>query len=171
MDPGAFNRLNMALHRRCFYILFLASLSCSEFHDKNKKGDIPIQVKLVLERGAFHYDKFVLEDTTITYYPSTGFIPVDHDKYRHVSTKAITPDERNTLIQYLVDQGIYDLLNFYPSYSTCSSELKVTFKLNGKVKQTTAEDFKRGCPKVLQFLEHQVVSLHGKGLERIMLPG
>ena len=127
-------------------------------------------VELSLERGAFHYDKFVLKNKTITYYPEKeGQGP--ETAYQEISSKKITTDERDRFINHLLNENIWKMNDSYPELSSCTSSLVIDLKLGKRHKHIIADDFERSCPDLLQFIEKELVRLHGKGLKRIILPG
>ncbi len=128
-------------------------------------------VELIVERGAFHYDKFVLKDTLITFIPTSEITGEGNDKYNHVLEQRISKKERDKLINYIIDNGFFELENTYYSQSSCSSSLKITFKFGDKTKIIVSEDFERECPDLLKHIEKQIIILHDKDLKRISLPG
>ncbi len=83
--------------------------SCSEIKVKeqaNNKGLTPTlqmlkvndysKVILTVERGAFHYDKFILEDTLIRFYPKKKEVKSsEKNKYSKISKQAISSKERD----------------------------------------------------------------------------
>ncbi len=137
----------------------------------NEKGIDYTQVELKIERGAFHYDKFVLADTTITFFPSLDGFKSEFDKYNRISKQRISKENRDKLIRHLIDNDIFDLNEVYPCSASCSSGLIVTLNINNRTKKIICDDFKLDCPALMQFIEQEILRLHGKNLKRIMLPG
>ncbi|WP_282087476.1 hypothetical protein [Aquimarina algiphila] len=148
--------------------------SCSKTVEK-KDSNTQTQVidsnliELTIERGAFHYDRFVLKDTIITFYPSAEM--VENNKYNVTSSQNITIQQRDELINYLQEKSFFKLKNRYSNQTSDNSILKITLKMNGKNKTIECDDFERGCPEILQYIEQQIIALHNKGLKRIYLPG
>lgn len=141
---------------------------------KNTISNSPVDsssVVLKIERGAFHYDKFILEDTVLTYYPSSEKLEKKYDMYNHISKQIISKETRNNLIKYIINNGVFDLKDTYPCEASCSSNLTVTFTFNNRSKKIISEDFKYNCPELLQYIEKEIVRLHNKNLKRILLPG
>ncbi|MDO6492875.1 MULTISPECIES: hypothetical protein [unclassified Cellulophaga] len=128
-------------------------------------------IEITVERGAFHYDKFVLKDTLITFYPSKENIGVDNSDYNQISEKVISVQTRNNLVKKILNDGFFKLKNFYASNTTCNSHLTVTVKFNNQLKKVISEDFDRECPELLKFIEQEVIKMHNKELKRILLPG
>ncbi len=158
-------------------ILLLLSailLSCSKTV-KKKNSNLQAQtvdsntIELTIKRGAFHYDKFVLKDTVVTFYPSTE--TVEDDKYNTISSQNISIQQRDELINYILEESFFKLKSRYSNQTTDNSILEVTLKMDGQNKTIECDDFERGCPKILQYIEQQIITLHNKGLKRIYLPG
>ena len=159
-------------------VILLLIFACSETNkNNNETGKAENQVidsskvELIIERGAFHYDKFVLKDTIITFYPSSKSTGIRFDKYNHISEQKISKKKRTEFINYIIDNGIFDLNDTYSNETTCSSSLIITFKFGNQTKKIISEDFDRGCPDLLKFIEKQIILLHNKDLVRIILPG
>lgn len=150
-------------------------LSCSSTEEKNtSKIKAPQEVKhikLIVERGAFHYDKFVLDDTTITFYPEEENKSGPSTKYNQISIQKISKKIRDTFIKQLINKGIFDLDNTYSTNESCTSLLRITLYYDNKTKTIECNDFKRNCPQLLQFIENEIVHLHKQNLKRIYLPG
>ncbi|MEW7277538.1 hypothetical protein ABW636_02965 [Aquimarina sp. 2201CG1-2-11] len=174
--------MKLILSMLVFVFCFLA---CSELnkgqHNQQKQSNdqeiknavVPdtSSVLLKIERGAFHYDQFVLRDTILTFYPSSDHFESNDYKYIGISKKTISKEKRNNLVRYLVDNGILDLKPVYSNDASCNSELIVTFIFNGQTKKIICNDFKMNCPDLLQYLEEEMIRLHGKNLKRVLLPG
>ena len=177
------------------FIILLISLSvfaCSEpntKHSSKANNHINIEVNsksnilsrtsiidsssiiLTIERGAFHYDKFILKDTIITFYPSTKNLSKENDKYNQFSEQIISKQTRNKFIDKIIGDGFFKLNNSYSSNTSCNSHLTVTLKLNNQTKKIVSEDFQRECPELLKFIEQEIIRMHSKNLKRILLPG
>ena len=126
---------------------------------------------LTIERGAFHYDKFILKDTLITFYPSSETLGKNNDEYNQISEQIISKQTRNKFIEKIIDGGLLKLNNSYSSNTSCNSHLTVTFKFNNQTKKIISEDFERECPELLKVIEQEIIRMHGKNLKRILLPG
>ncbi|WP_062053318.1 hypothetical protein [Aquimarina longa] len=128
-------------------------------------------ILLTIERGAFHYDKFILKDTIITFYPSSENWGKENDKYNQVSEQIISKQTLNKFIEKIIEDGFFELRNSYSSNTSCNSHLTVTFKFNNQTKKIVSEDFERECPELLKFIEQEIIRMHSKNLKRILLPG
>jgi len=128
-------------------------------------------ILITVERGAFHYDKFILEDTLITFYPSSESFSEEHKDYNQISNQVISKETRNKFVKKIIEDGFFKLKNSYSSNSSCSSHLTVTVKFNNQFKKVVSEDFERECPELLKFIEQEIIRMHNKKLKRILLPG
>ena len=157
-----------------FIVLFTTAISCQKSkNDQEKLSDKSDFSTIVLkvERGAFHNDSFVLMDTLITFYPENEMESTEYQAYYMISEEAISKFDRDQLIQKIVDANIWELQDKYTPDESCTSNLTVTISLDGKTKNIICDDFERGCPDIIKFIENKMVRLHGKGLKRIFLPG
>ncbi|MBJ2175152.1 hypothetical protein JBL43_12940 [Aureibaculum sp. A20] len=162
------------------FLLFTSIVACQKpkVNDSNENNNTDFStLELKVERGAFHYDTFVLKDSTITFYPQKEMDSlelsdsVEYQDYYTTSEKAISKADRDTLVQKIIAADIWDLKEEYTPNESCTSMLTVTFSLNGKTKKIVSEDFDRGCPEIIKYIESELVRLHGKKLKRIFLPG
>lgn len=156
--------------------LVVAIASCTTCNDqgaqnKKEKSDGFSGFELTVERGAFHYDKFVLKDMSITFYPSQPNMGEDYKMYCDTSVRQITKVQRDIFAKKIIDGGVLSMKDEYRNHSSCDSHMTITIKYSGKVKKIVCEDYIRGCPGLLQFIEAEIVRLHGKGLKRVVLPG
>lgn len=145
------------------------------FHKKNAKNDpivpiVPKEFKLVLERGAFHYDCFELTPEKISYFPDGN---IQHDIVKYNTISVVKLDSSNTLqfFHEIETNGFWNLKNQYNASSSCTSQLKITLHANGKNKTILCDDFERGCPELIKYIDKKVVELEGNDLKRIYLPG
>jgi len=158
-------------------LLIFMVVSCQKTKvDENKKNDEVdfSTIELRVDRGAFHYDSFVLKDTTIIFYPEKEIDSVktpEHQKYYKTASTSISKSERDQFIQQLLDANIWNLKEKYTPMGECTTNLIITITLNGKTKKIVCDDFNRGCPESIMSIEKEIVRLHGKGLKRIFLPG
>ena len=169
-------------------LLIFISLSLFACNQSNKKStdkdnneselelDQPTKIdsssiQITVERGAFHFDKFILKDTLITFYPSKENIGVDNKDYNQISEQAISIQTRNNFVKKIIDDGFFKLKNTYTSNTTCNSHLTVTVKFNNQLKKVVSEDFDRECPALLKYIEKEVIKMHNKKLKRFVLPG
>jgi hypothetical protein len=126
--------------------------------------------KIIVRRGAFHNDKFVVQDSMVKFVPlDSGFIE-EFPQYTVPSERVVSKGQLEVLFKQIQDQGFFDLDSKYTSGSTVNSMLEVTVENGGKKKTVLSEDFENGCPAVLRFIEDEVVRLHGKNLKRVLLP-
>lgn len=168
-----------------FYILPFCFFACNLSSKKNtdqSNGNIDAaleqkskidssSIEITVERGAFHYDKFVLKDTLITFYPSKENIGVDNSNYNQISKKIISVQTRNNFVKKILNDDFFKLKNFYASNTTCNSHLTVTVKFNNQLKKVVSEDFDRECPELLKYIEKEIIRMHSKELKRYLLPG
>ncbi|WP_117885416.1 DUF6438 domain-containing protein [Aureibaculum luteum] len=156
------------------FLFFTSIVACQKpkVNDSNENNNTDFStIELTVERGAFHYDTFVLKDTTITFHPQKEMDSVEHQEYYTKSEKHISKADRDVLVQKIIAADIWDLKDKYTPDESCTSMLTVTFSLNGKTKKIVSEDFDRGCPEIIKYIESELVRLHGKELKRIFLPG
>ncbi|PKB43010.1 hypothetical protein AX016_1190 [Cellulophaga sp. RHA19] len=165
------------------FLLLFCLFACNKSNKKNTGNsnvDVVLEqqskidsssIEITVERGAFHYDKFVLKDTLITFYPPKESIGIDNSNYNQISEKVISVQTRNNLVKKILNDGFFKLKNFYASNTTCNSHLTVTVKFNNQIKKVISEDFDRECPELLKFIEQEVIKMHSKKLKRILLPG
>ncbi|MCP4179147.1 MAG: hypothetical protein GY756_15410 [bacterium] len=151
------------------FAICLLAFSCSNNSDKSKIDYSTLE--LTVERGAFHYDKFALKDTIITFYPSKDSLGDKYHNYTKMSKQVIGKATRDSIIDRVLDEKIWDMDSIYYNNTSCNSHLTVIIKLGNKTKKIICSDFKRGCPKLLQYIENEIVKLHNKGLKRVVLPG
>lgn len=159
-------------------VLALSFLACS---NNNKKATSTLEgidksidfssAVLKIERGAFHYDQFILKDTTLTFYPSSQKLDEQFNQYNVGSEQKISSETRNRLINHIINNGIFDLKDSYSCKSSCNSELIVTFNFKDQSKKITSEDYQCNCPELLKFIEKEIIRLHNKNLKRVLLPG
>lgn len=164
-------------------LLIMITICCSNIKDKqsnttNKKKSMALTIdstaiKLIVKRGAFHYDKFVLRDTTITFYPANERLgnEEEHALYNTISEQKIAKKERNQFIKKILNDGFFDLKDSYQSKTSCNSMLTVSISFNNKSKKVVCDDFIRSCPTLLKFIEQEIIRLHNQKLKRIFLPG
>ncbi|WP_442267193.1 hypothetical protein ACSIGC_05735 [Tenacibaculum sp. ZS6-P6] len=155
-----------------FIIIFFTNCSRSI----EKKDEILNSIEIKLERGAFHYDTFILKDTLLTFYPeklSNNALGNESElaKYYQKSEQYISKAQLMSLIQKIETSNIWKLNENYSCDRSCKSNLKITIQLGGKKKIISCDDYKCGCPEILQYLENELIILHGKDLKRIHLPG
>lgn len=158
-------------------ILFISTiLMISCFQNQENLNEQKIEklgyseLEVIIERGAFHYDKFVLKDTVITFLPAKTSMP-NHPEYNDTIVTKISKKIRNAFIDSIMSQGIMKMDTLYENNTSCNSHLTIHIINGNTTKKITSYDFKRGCPPLLQFIENEIVRLHGKGLKRVVLPG
>ena len=141
-------------------------------NDSNKplESDTSKELKLVVERGAFHYDRFELTPTMITYFPEENAQHAEI-KYNTISKVVLDTTETKQFFKQIEDRGFWNLQNRYTASSSCLSGLKITLYTNGKSKSIICDDFERECPDLIKYIDKKVVELEGNNLKRIYLPG
>lgn len=160
-----------------FALLFFSSCSNSQPGPKSSapisKGELDYsKIELKVERGAFHYDTFIVNISAVKFIPEEERSGQKGDEvYFRRSETTIKKEEFIELIDYVLDNGFWDCKDFYDEQSSCTSGLKIQLKIGNQMKKVTCEDFERGCPDFLYKIEQKVVKLHGKGLSRKFLPG
>ena len=138
--------MKLVLSLLVFVIFFAACSESSKGQHNQQKQSNDQEIKdavvpdtssvlLKIERGAFHYDKFVLRDTILTFYPSSDQFDSKDEGYNRMSRKTISKEKRNRWARYLIDNGIFDLSPVYANDASCNSELIVTFSFNGQTKK------------------------------------
>lgn len=128
-------------------------------------------VKLTLTRGAFHWDSFELKGNELTYIPSKSGYLKEYPEYQNKSMVRLSDSIVVTLVNDLINNGIFEMDSLYESMTTCDSMLEVElFLIDSKIK-IKCNDYQRGCPEILTQLEDRLIKLHGKALKRIVLPG
>jgi len=160
-------------------LLFLIVVSCSFISCLSKNDKTVKQQKfleITVERGAFHYDSFILKDSIIYFLPEKPNTPTKENdrnllKYHKKSEQQISQYLIKEFILKLEQSNIWHLKENYACQNSCTSNLKVIIKLNDKQKVISCEDFKHDCPDILQYIENKIIELHGKNLYRIDLPG
>jgi len=148
--------------------------SCTNNNANNKTKTIIVKtnyLELRLERGAFHYDNFELKDTLLTYYPDPEKIDTTGNKYTTFSKKSIQKHQIDSLIAYIQSKNVFNLKGTYSNMSSCDSGLFIRIRLNDKVKEIFCEDFIRGCPEEIRYLENVFIRWQGDNLKRKFLPG
>lgn len=161
-------------------LLVVLSTSCTLLGKKDKQNTTKVEViektktdvlELHIGRGAFHYDKFILKDSVITYYPTEEGFETGFTQYHKKSSQRISNKEIQDLIDHIKRNTILAMKEEYPSPTSDNSALFITITYNEQVKQIFCEDFERSCPEALQYLERQIIKLHKRDLKRINLPG
>ncbi|WP_299625878.1 hypothetical protein [uncultured Tenacibaculum sp.] len=163
--------------KKAFLVLIL--ISCTFIDCSNKKKEHKTQqksLKITIERGAFHYDKFILKDSIIFFYPeelNNNSIEENNSKsqYYQKSEQKVSQQQLEQLIHKIEDSNIWELNNQYGCDQSCTSSLKITIQLDKKQKIISCDDYKCGCPEILQYLENELIKLHQKELKRIHLSG
>ncbi|GAB5475878.1 MAG: hypothetical protein Mars2KO_39770 [Maribacter sp.] len=157
-----------------FFCLILAAtlfLYKKEEHSTPKTTKtIAKDFKLVVERGAFHYDRFELTATSLTYYPEKD---AQHplEKYNLQSKVTLNREKIQQFIEHIDNKGFWNLKNHYTTPGSCTSQVKVTLTMNGKTKTVVCDDFERGCSELIHYIDKKVIEWEGNDLKRIYLPG
>ena len=147
--------------------LFLFKKGDDENGDASNSAD---DFKLIVERGAFHFDRFEMTSTAITYYAKENSAH-EINKYNNNSKVELDSTDSLKFLKQIETEGFWNLDDVYTETSSCTSQLKITLTANGKTKQVICDDFERACPKLLRLIEKKVIDLEGNNLKRIYLPG
>lgn len=163
-------------------LFLLNTLACSIDQEK-EKNNLQLKseektaidyskIKLKVERGAFHYDTFIVDQDSVYFIPKEERETSGEDvKFYKVSSHPIEKEEFKKLVDWILAEGFLKMKSFYEENSSCTSGILVILEMDGKKKKVECTDFHRGCPKLLYQIESKVVKLHGEGLERKFLPG
>ena len=164
--------MNINVKGSCFTALFLLLFSsCKDTVKLSSNSDNSSTRKIIVERGAIHYDQFVLKDSVVTFIPTESGMIEEFPQYTVSSKTNLSNEVVGELFQEIENQGFFKLNNEYGNNFTDNSMLRVTVESGDKKKTVFSEDFDRGCPEVLKFIENEIVRLHGKNLKRHILPG
>lgn len=128
------------------------------------------EYSLQLDRGAFHYDTFILTLNDITFTPQ-NIDNFTEDKYKKASKVKLNKEKTLAFFRELEAKGIWDLKDSYAEESSCTSQLKITISNNEKTKTIICDDYQRGCNKLITYIEQQMIAFEGNNLKRIYLPG
>ena len=154
-------------------ICLAVALYCSkkrDGHRQSSKPSEPKNYKLVVDRGAFHYDKFVLTSNKIEYYPGHDN-QFEYEKYNTHSETILDSTMIKSFFQEIEEKGFWKLRDRYEAYASCSSELKITLTVNEKTKTVICDDYSTYCHDLIKYIDKKVVELEGNNLKRIYLPG
>ena len=149
-----------------FALCFFAS--CKKTND-TKEPKIT-NYSLIIERGAFHYDSFKLTKDELHFYPSE-IDSTSQDKYRTASKIKIDTLKSLAFFKELEERGIWDLKKHYTEETSCTSVLRIIYRVDKKETTIECDDYKRGCPELIQAIEQKIIALEGNDLKRIYLPG
>lgn len=155
-----------------FYILFsLTAISCYNECGESTNHKTTISTnRIIVERGAFHYDSFVLDSAIIKFVPSKDGYTGKPSQYLVPSETKISSKSSKVFFKEIMDKGFFDLNDRYTSGTTDNSSLIITVEYEEQKKRVESEDFLRNCPPVMKFIENKMVKLHGKNLKRQILP-
>lgn len=151
-----------------FYITCFGYVAVPNKNERNIQTDEKIEnntLFIQIERGGVH-DKFILQDTIITYYPSEKEAQNLDSPYSVVSCQTISKKDRNQLISYIDEHHIFELKEMNNSPTNDHSGVFISFNINGKAKKIGCEDFEKGCPEALQYIEAQIITWHSRGLKQ-----
>lgn len=151
------------------FLLLLSSilLYCRASEKKERSESLIIK----LERGAFHFDSFILTDTLLIYKPEKGIKFDRGNVYSKPLAIIISKKQKEELIRFLNIHNFWLLESSYKAKSSCTSGINISISLGSSYKKIISEDYKRDCPKVLFLLEQKLIELSGKDLKRSILPG
>lgn len=148
-------------------------LYCSKKSDSNKPNPKPSALKhykITVNRGAFHYDRFELTSEKITFLPESESKHPEV-KYNKTSETKLDTDSTKKFFKEIEKKGFWKLKDNYKAGSSCTSELKVTLKKEGKSKTVICDDFERDCPDLIKYIDKKAVEFEGNDLKRIYLQG
>lgn len=155
-------------------LLVLVLVSCNN-KTATKKLNQPIvkndTIEIIVERGAFHNDTFILKDNLLTFYPAKKKFGFDNTDYTTKSSQIITTKSKDSLVKHIIDNGFFKLKDNYTNSTSCDSYLAVTVTYGAKTKKVISEDYIQGCPTLLSYIENEIIRLHTKNLKRSLLPG
>lgn len=149
------------------------ALYCSkkrDGHQPSPKASASKNYRLVVDRGAFHYDKFILTSDKIEYHPNSDS-QVEDQKYNGYSETLLDSSIINSFFEEIEEKGFWNLNHRYEAYTSCSSELKITLTINEKTKTVICDDYNAYCHDLIKYIVKKVVELEGNDLKRIYLPG
>jgi len=128
-------------------------------------------VKLTVERGAFHFDKFILMGNKVFFYPQKDKLTDEFKEYNSKSEEIISSIQKKEFIRHIIENGFLKLEERYVSNSSCNSPLIITLSIGNKEKKVFSEDYQRGCPELMKYIENKIIELHNHKLVRVSLPG
>ena len=136
----------------------------------NNKSKPKSEYRLVVERGAFHYDKFDITKNKIKYIPNSSASDQVEEYKGHSETFL---DSLSTIgfFKKIEADGFWSLKDRYSAVSSCTSQLIITLEVNGKAKTVICDDFERNCPDLIKYIDKKAVEFEGNDLKRIFLPG
>jgi hypothetical protein len=137
----------------------------------NNNDSIKKALVIKLERGAFHYDSFILNDSILTFTPEHNITSEKANFYSTPIKTVITKKQREELIVLINNHSFWSLKDEYKANGSCTSGITISIELGNKHKTIISDDYKRDCPKILFLLEERLIELIGKDLKRINLPG
>lgn len=156
-----------------FYVLFsLTVISCRNEGGESTNHKTTISTnRIIVERGAFHYDSFVLDSAIIKLVSSKDGFTEKVSQYLVPSKTKISSIESKAFYKEIIDKGFFDLNDRYSSETTDNSVLIIIVEYEEQKKRVESVDFLRNCPPVMKFIENKIVKLHDKNLKRQILPG
>ncbi len=150
--------------KKVILIILVLTISCKE---NNSQKEIFKNAELIVERGAFHFDRFVLNNNEITFLEFED----NTNDYKLVDKKKIDKQLIQDFFNKIIKEGIFQLNTNYKCSNSCSSSLRVRF-VNGNNKiDISCQDWQKNCPKLLKFIELEIVKLQGEKRFRSKLPG
>ena len=155
-----------------FFIMLIVSifLYCKNGPNAAIDTGLTQEYKLIVERGGFHYDRFEVTPSQITYFPQENSQHLDI-KYNSISKSTLDSIQTMEFFEELIEKGFWDLKNKYQNDGSCTSMLRITFIANGKRKVVVCEDFDSGCHNLIKDIDSEVIDMEGNDLKRIYLPG
>ena len=154
----------------CFCLTLAFYCHKKDANIDSKEPFIGKEYKLIVDRGAIHYDKFVMSSNKIEYLPDSGN-QFENEKYHRYSETSLDSTATISFFQEIENKGFWNLKNRYPAYNSCTSELRITLSVNEKTKTVICDDYNTYCHELIKYIDQKVVEFEGNDLKRIYLPG
>lgn len=156
-----------------FLLLITICFGCKKATQQSNSTDTYKPTDLLevyLDRGAFEYDSFSLNDTALTYHPSKEGFEKDSSYFKKI-VKHISKKQKDSLLAYIITHNILKSSDHYSNETTDNSLLEITIIHNQNTKRISCEDFQRGCPDKIQYFEELFIQWIEVDLRRKLLPG
>lgn len=127
------------------------------------------QIHVKVNRGAFSYDTFTLNNEILQYNVTEAGIK--YENQNKPGEKYINSSDVIEFAKYIVDNGFFTLEDKYTTETTDKSSLIVEVEIDGIKKQVFCEDFERGCPPLVNSINRKLQELYGQDLLPTKSPG
>lgn len=161
------------IYPKLLFICLAIAVYCNNKSDKQKTigaSHPKNEYRLVVKRGAFHYDRFDITKNKIRYTPDSSSSK-EIDTYNSHSETYLDSLPTIGFFKKIEADGFWNLKDRYRSESTCASQLIITLTVNEKSKTVICDNFERDCPDLIKYIDRKVVELQGNDLKRIYPPG